>query len=179
MSGDRREAAGQARRVGRDGSRMSSFELALLIGLIVAALASWRDWRALVWLAAGAADYIITSMYFYANLPYHPAFTLLVDASVCAAIWFTWQQRWEKILYQVFLLSVAFDLLKFFNVMGSHAFATALEVANWLAILVIGGPHILEHIGWLLDAWGTPSGRVRRAYMVCTAAREDYSRKEA
>lgn len=137
----------------REDRAVSIFEFALLCGVIVAALVSWDNMRAQLWLAAGTADYIVTSGYYAARLPVHPFFTAMVDASVCLLIYFVCQrrggQRWELGVYTAFWLSV---LVGFFRLAGNVSAATyplLLEVANWIAILCIAGPGILR----LADVW--------------------------
>lgn len=155
----------------REGDDMSGFEFALLIGAMVAALVSYGDRRAWLWLAVIAANYIVTSAYYALGFPSHPFFTALVDASVCFAILLTWEHRWEKFLYWIFAGSVAVDLFRLFLVIDGNAYATALEIANWLAILAIGGPHIVEMVDARLAAWGHRNRYISRAHLFLSAAR--------
>jgi hypothetical protein len=139
---------------------MSFFESLLLVGLIVVTLLSWRQPRALVWLAAGTANYIITSAYYSYGLPAHPFFTLLIDALMCFALIDKWEYRWEAGLCWVFGVSVAIDLARLFTLIDGHAYATGLELVNWAALLTIGGPRLIE----LADA-GFDSAGHRNRYL--------------
>lgn len=150
---------------------MSLFELALLAGLIVVAIVSWGSVRAWAWLGIGASNYIITSLYYAYRLPAHPFFTLLIDAFVCFALIVKWEYRWEAVLCWVFGVSVAIDLARLFSLIDSHAYATGLELANWAALLTIGGPRILELADAGLDSAGHRSRHLRGAHRFLAASR--------
>jgi len=53
---------------------MDMFHGALLIGAIGTAVLCRKDRRALGWIAAGAANFVVTAWYQSAGLPYHAAF---------------------------------------------------------------------------------------------------------
>ena len=142
---------------------MSVFELALLIGAFIAAAASRFELRVVLWIAAGVADYVVSSAYYALGLPFHPFFTAMADCSVCLAIYFLARYRWELWLWRAFQLSVAVSILQMLRLLpGAYAYALMLEICNWLAIFVLMGKGLLEalHYGFGdLDrhsAWGLP-----------------------
>jgi hypothetical protein len=139
---------------------MSFFEALLFAGLVVVTLLSWRCPRALAWLAAGTANYVITSAYFAYGLPAHPFFTLLIDALVCFALIVKWEYRWEAALCWIFGVSVSIDLARLSLLIDGHAYATGLELVNWAALLTIGGPRLIE----LADAWLDHAGYRNRYF---------------
>src|SRR5882724_10949682 len=124
-------------------SGMSPFETALLCGVIVAALVSWNDWRALLMLAAGTSDYIVTSAWYDYGLPLHPCFTAIVDSSVCLLIYLTAMRfggrRWQLPLFTVFQFSVLVSFTKLFDGPSDYLYALLLELVNWAAITIIVG----------------------------------------
>lgn len=122
---------------------MSVFELALLCGVIVAAVLSAGNYRAWLWLAVGTADYLVTSAYYDAGLPQHPFFTSMVDASVCVAIYLVCKRygghRWELPLYTAFQFSVLVSFTKIAGLASPYSYELLLEVANWLALFSVIG----------------------------------------
>lgn len=150
---------------------MSPFEMALLAGLIIVAAISWGNPRAWVWLGVGAADYVVTSVYYAYGLPSHPFFTLLIDALVCFALIVQWDYRWEAILCWIFGVSVSIDLARLFVLIDSHAYATGLELVNWAALLVIGGPRLIELANARMDSAGYRNRYLRRAHLFFAASR--------
>lgn len=118
---------------------MSVFEQLLLCGLTIAALLNWGNWRAWAWLAAGAASYIVSSLYFNAELPLHPFFTALCDAAVCMLIYQFGRVRWELPLFAVFQFSVLVSFTALLRLPDAYQYALLLELANWAALLIIGG----------------------------------------
>lgn len=132
---------------------MDIFQNALLLGALGAALLCRKDRRALAWIAVGVGNFVLTSFYEAKGMPWHPAFTGFVDASVCLAIYFFGRFRWEMRLWNVMQLSVLVSILRMVGVIDTHyAYVVALEVCNWLAILVIGGTRALQlvdrYLGW-------------------------------
>lgn len=150
---------------------MSRFEFALLCGLVIVVLLSWGRAREMVWLTAGAVDYIATSIYYAYGLPSHAFFTLLMDALVCFALIVKWEHRWEAVLCWIFGISAAIDLGRLFLLIDSHAYATGLELANWAALLTIGGPRLIELADVGLDIAGHRSRYLRSANIFFAASR--------
>jgi hypothetical protein len=128
---------------------VSIYQKALLGFAVVAAVISADDRRALLWILAGAADFIITTAYQRSGIttPPYPLVTGIADAVVCLALWWFWDRRWEKYLFLIFQLSVLISLFRLIRVIDTnYAYVTALEVCNYLALLVIGGTHLLGKV---------------------------------
>lgn len=132
---------------------MDMFHGALLTGAILTAVLCRKDRRALGWIAAGAANFVVTAAYQDAGLPHHAAFTGFMDAAVCFGIYYFATQQWEMLLWRVFQGSVLLSILHMVGVIKSHTdYVIALEVCNWLALGVIGGTKTLQlvdrNLGW-------------------------------
>ena len=126
---------------------MNEFQMALVIGALIAALIAFRLPRAWRWIAAGAASFVASTAYYRYGLPYYPAFTLVCDASVCLAVYAFAKERWEERIYNIFQLSVLISLLYMSNVIADHwLYVVSLELLNWAALLTIGGTAILDRI---------------------------------
>lgn len=132
---------------------MNEFQIALLIGAVVASLLSMRLPRAQIWLLTIAAAFAFSTAWQRAGLPFHPAFTLGCDAGVCLAIYFLGREKWEIGLYRIFQASVLTSLiflagpLEVFGAvfrMSNYGYVVMLEAWNWLALLVIGGVGLSE-----------------------------------
>lgn len=122
---------------------MSDFEKALLATLLLAALVNFNHPRALMWLAAGACSYIISSLYYETGAPLHPFVTALCDATVCLLI-YSYSVRyggvkWELPLFLVFQLSVLISFVQLFRVEADYVYALSLELVNWAALFIIIG----------------------------------------
>lgn len=120
---------------------------ALIVGMLV-----FDNRRALAWLLVGVIDFIVCAVYQQVDpqiVPY-PMFTGLVDASVCLGIYLLGRYRWEVWLFRVFQLSVLFSVLRLFEIIDTtYTYVAMLELANWLALFVIGGTHLLRHVNGL------------------------------
>lgn len=136
---------------------MSEFQLALLIGLLITGLISSKLPRAWLWLACGAASFIVSTAYARYGLPHSPAFTLAGDAAVCLAVYFFGVERWEiSGIYRIFQLSVLISLFRLSGIIADQwLYIVCLELLNWAALLLIGGTAILdraraneEHSDW-------------------------------
>lgn len=145
---------------------MSVFELALLIGCVVAALVNRGEPRVLLWIGAGIADYVASSIYYAGGWPYHPFATALMDAAVCLSIYAFAATRWELLLFNVFQGSVLVSILMLANLVpDAYAYALLLELCNWAALLVMIGTGVLKAIGNArLSGWlvGPPLRRAVR-----------------
>lgn len=128
---------------------MDVFQGALLAAAIAAALLSWNNPRGLAWIAVAAVDFVLCAFYQAAEpavLPY-PMFTGLVDATVCLVLYLVGRFRWEMWLFRIFQLSVLFSVLRLFGIIETtYLYVAMLELANWLALLVIGGTSLLRHV---------------------------------
>lgn len=146
---------------------MDVFQMALVVGTVIVALITADNRRALGWLAIGVADFIVCALYqdSGATLVPYPMFVGLVDASVCLAIYTLGRYQLEIWLFRAFQLSVLFSVLRLFGVIETnYAYVAMLELANWIALLIIGGAHLLRHANGLGLLGNHPRDRVRRAY---------------
>ena len=132
---------------------MNEFQIALLIGAVIASLLSLRLPRAQLWIWTMAAAFVLPTAWQRADLPFHPAFTLGCDAGVCLAIYFFGREKWEIGLYRIFQASVLTSLLflagplEVFGTvfyMSNYGYVVVLEMLNWLALLLIGGVGLSE-----------------------------------
>jgi hypothetical protein len=132
---------------------MNEFQIALLIGAVIASFLSLRLPRAQLWILTMAAAFIFPTVWQRADLPFHPAITLGCDAGVCLAIYFLGLEKWEIGLYRIFQASVLTSLiflagpLEVFGAvfhMGNYGYVVLLEAWNWLALLLIGGVGLSE-----------------------------------
>lgn len=150
---------------------MSDADVALLIGLLVALVVSYRSNRAWGWLLAAAASYTSSTIYWRSGLPGAPLVGGLCDAAVCLAIYFYGQFKWEMWLWRLFQLSVAVNLVYLAGMAGMIAslshndFAAILEAINWIALIFIGGTAIFQMTGAPNAFAGRPWDRVRRAML--------------
>lgn len=152
---------------------MDIFQGALLVGAIGTAALCRKDKRALGWIAAGAANFVITAAYEAYGLPYHPAFTGFADASLCLAIYFVGRYRWEMRLWNVLQLSVMVSILRMLGVIQSHYdYIVALEVCNWMALGVIGGTRALQLVDRNLGWERSYRGAHQRIHLVVHSLRE-------
>lgn len=126
---------------------MNEFQIALMIGAALVALISIREPRALLWIGAGAASFVISTWYARINMPYPEAITALCDASICFLLYFAARERWEIYLFILFQGSVLVSTAYLAGVIGPHwAYIAALEGINWLALGVIGGTSALSWV---------------------------------
>lgn len=119
---------------------------ALLAGAAVAVLAlSWHEVRARYWIAAMAVNFTLCTLYQSSGLPHYPFVVGLLDAGLCLTIYFVGAYRWEMALYRIFQGSVLVSILRFSDLIETqYQYVTALEIVNWLALLVIGGTAIAQ-----------------------------------
>ncbi len=137
---------------------MDQWELALLIGAGLTAVISISDRRALLWLALGAADFAITTTYARHAIPLMPAafVTGMIDSSVALLLITFAQRRWERALGYIFQGMVLVSFVRLTGLLADHfVYVVTLELANWAALLVIGGSAIAR----LVDAFLARSAR--------------------
>lgn len=127
---------------------MHWYHLALLAGAAGAAALAWNVPRAVLWISLGALSFVSSSWWHEAGLPYGAAFGAATNLAVCYAIYALAKLRYELRVWNAFHLMILIDILWMAGMIKSHYnFAVALEVANWLGILVIGATGILERAG--------------------------------
>lgn len=132
---------------------MNEFQVALLLGAVFVAVVSSNLPRSNLWIAAGAASFIASTAWSRYGMPFPPAFTMGCDALVCLAIYFLARERWEEWLYRVFQASTLISLVYLAGpieigsvviTMSHWLYVVTLEIANWAALLLIGGTALLE-----------------------------------
>ena len=143
---------------------MSYVDTAFSIGLILALAFSIGNARAWAWLGAGAASYIVSTIYWRLGLPHAPFIGGLADAAICLAVYLWGRYRWEMIVWRLFQASVAvnvvyasilFVLIKVLHYppdfphasLLHNAYSGMLEVINAIALLWIGGNGAMQIIG--------------------------------
>lgn len=130
------------------------FEDALLLaGLIVALALSVGNLRAWGWLAAIAASYAVSAIWWRSGLP-APAFIGgVLDALICLAIYFWGKLRWEMVVWRLFQFSVLVNLITLAGDYGlvtslpHNAHSVTMEAINWLALAWIGGTGAAQNVG--------------------------------
>lgn len=124
---------------------MNIFDGALLLGLVVVWALAGRLPRARLWLASGAASYVLSTSWWNLGLPHHSAFTLFCDASVCLLIYFRGLENWELKVYKIFQFSVLVSLVRMINFEGSaDLYPVLLEGCNWAVLLLISFTALLS-----------------------------------
>ncbi len=172
--------ADRAARFGRGGDcsygghALNEFQLAILVGAIIAALISYKLPRALLWMFLGGTVAVACDFYYAYGLPRPAAFTLASDALLCLSIhWFA-KERWELRIFNIYQLSVLISLLRLPGVIASpYVYTLLLELLNWAALLFIAGTAILGRVGagdyLFYRDWRS---RVHRAYTYLRSPRE-------
>lgn len=134
---------------------MHWYQSLLLAGAVIAGYLAWNVPRAILWISLGALSFVASSWWHDAGLPYGAAFGAATNVFICFMLYAYALQRWEMRLWNVFHGMILIDLLYLSGVVRSHYdFAVALELANWLALLVIGATGISERA-----SRGVPAGR--------------------
>jgi hypothetical protein len=132
---------------------LDQWELALLIGAAVVAAVSISDYRALLWIALGVADFALTTTYARHALPWMPAafVTGVMDAAVAFLIITYAQRRWERALGYVFEFMVLVSFTSLTGILHDHfVYVISLELANWAALLVILSGSVARQANGLL-----------------------------
>jgi hypothetical protein len=126
---------------------MHWYQFALLAGAVIAAALAWNVPRAVLWISLGGLSFLASSWWHDAGFPYGAAFGAATNLAVCYAIYALAQLRYELRVWNAFHLMILIDLLRMAGVIKTHyTFAVSLELANWLAILIIGTTGILERV---------------------------------
>ncbi len=158
---------------------MSEFQIGMIVLCGVAALVSWRNWRATGWIAALAGSFLASSFYWRTGLPYGEFFAGICDATVCLLIYAFGKYRWELAVWRMFQAMLLVNILYLAGNIGifyrvDHVFyASILEALNILILLTIGGVAVLQRIGSngsFLSSWP----RVHRALLALRARRRSH-----
>lgn len=140
---------------------MDIYQTALLIGACIAALLNINQPRALVWIGVGAADFALTDLYYFHQIPWlpHPFVTGVADATVVIALATYGLHRWERLVRYAFIGMVGVSAAYLWGIIHDRTtYAEWLEVANWLALLFIGGTGMLRLLDGFLVEQGSRSG---------------------
>jgi len=128
---------------------MHWYHTALVAGAAAATVLAWNVPRAVLWVSLGVLSFLVSSWWHEAGLPYGAAFGAATNLAICYAIYALAQLRYELRVWNAFHLMIVLDLLYMAGVIRTHyTFAVSLEVANWLALAVIGTTGILERVGY-------------------------------
>lgn len=130
---------------------------------IVSALAG--NWRGVMWIAAGAAVFVVTAAYDVRGGEHHALVTGFFDGALCLAVYFFGRRRWEMWLWRIFQCSVLISILHAFDAVGGpYWYVVWLELCNYAALIWIGGIGLAGLVG---DAGGygdrAPHRTFRRA----------------
>lgn len=135
---------------------MSIDDTALAIGIVFALAFSVGNMRAWGWLLAGAASYIVSTIYWRVGGSDAPFVAAMCDAMICLAIYFKGKMRWETVTGWLFIGAVAINGLYYLNTIGVapewaslryNDYAFTLLGINWLALFWIGGTGAAQIIG--------------------------------
>lgn len=160
---------------------MDIFQTALLIGAVVVAAVNFNQPRALLWIALGAANFVLTDLYFYYAIPWlpHAFVTGVADAFLVILLATFGVHRWERFVRYAFALSVLLSMAYLLGwIPDRTSYAIGLEGCNWLALLVMFGTGVLrladarvDH-GFMGSGSRTGLGRyLHWARVVCDAER--------
>ncbi len=158
---------------------MTDVDLSLLVGLLFAAMASYRNPRGVVWLGLAAIDFIASTAYWRSGLPYAEGVAGACDAAVCLAVYFAGKERWELGVWRLMQISVAINFLYLagnigiFSDIPHETYSIMLEAINWILLLFIGGMGIMQRIGVSNAGAHRPWNRVRRALLALRAQRTE------
>ena len=131
---------------------MSAYFVMMAVAAFLAAVSciAFGQWRGLLWICVGAASFIVSVFYAYSGLANYPSVALLLDAAVCLAIYFRYEQAWEKLVYVCFLVMVSINLVfqaslwGFLSPIDVSVYSGALEVVNYAALVIIGGTPVFQ-----------------------------------
>lgn len=160
---------------------MSGYTLALLIGAVIVAAINYNLPRAALWIAVGALNFALTSLYFHSGLaPWwlpHAFVTGIADAVTAILLAIFGAHVWERLVRYCFMLSVLISMSMLLGwIPTEYAYRTGLELCNWLALLVMGGHGLLrlaDDRGLVeQDARAGARSIVHRARMVLDAPRQ-------
>lgn len=136
---------------------MHWYQTAILCGYLAAIFIAWRVPRAVLWAGLLALSFVVSSWWHDAGLPYGAAFGASTNVAIGLLIYAIAEKRYEMRIWNCLHLMIVIDILYLAGWIASHTFfAIALELANWLAILVIGAAGLLERAGY-----GMGTGRHR------------------
>lgn len=136
---------------------MHWYHFALIGWAIAVGLLAGKTPRAWLWIAAMAASFVVSVVYL--NFPGprwlpQPGIATMCDAVIVISIREIGRDRWEIYgLGALFMISVSLSLVQTFAIIAgfppqlpSEVYALALEIINYLALILIGGVGLLDRI---------------------------------
>lgn len=122
------------------------YHAALLVGYAVAGVLAMNIPRAMLW--TGASLFVVQAsfMWWQAGLPNGAFVGGLLNLAICFALYALARRRWEMRLWNCYHLMIILDILYLSGLVERSHFVIALEMANWLAIAIIGGAGIMERV---------------------------------
>jgi hypothetical protein len=154
---------------------VNSFQIALLVAALITAAVSRHQPRALLWISAGAASFVLSTAWARYGLPYPAWFTGVCDATVCLLVYFFGRQKWEMGIGYLFQASVLLSIGYLTGVIGPHyAYVIGLEAINWAALLLINLTVVASMLGrnGVHFGWGT-RGSIRWTDRALHAKRQE------
>jgi hypothetical protein len=128
---------------------MTIFTAALALGALVVAALNYNQPRVLIWLAIAAFNFVATYVYFdFAPwwMP-HAFVTGVADALVVILLSIFGTHVWERLVRYCYMLSILCSMSFLLGWLpDQYAYGTALEICNWLALLVMGGHGLLRFV---------------------------------
>lgn len=127
---------------------MHWYQTALLVGAVIVGILAWNVPRAVLWISLGGMSFVAGSGWHDAGLPHGAAFGAFTNFMICFALYAVAELRWEMRVWNCFHLMIVLDILYLTGFIESHYdFAVGLEIANWMALLVIGAAGLMQRIG--------------------------------
>lgn len=145
----------------------SVYNIVILSGVAAATLVAWGIWRNVCWLLALAAVYMASVLWWRAGLPHPELISGVLDFAVIGAIFWYGKQIWELRVWYLFQLMLLINLVYLAtHPWLDHAiYASALEIVNVAAIMLIGGVAGFQKAGMTngraFDPWLSVFGRMR------------------
>lgn len=128
---------------------MTIYQMALLIGAIITVAIAHQVPRAMWWVLALALSFVLSTMWQEFGLPHREAFGTVTDLAIVAVMYVYAMQRWELWVMNCVILMILFNwiyALRYagLDVLPHYWLITGLEVANWMAIIIISATGLLE-----------------------------------
>lgn len=127
--------------------------------------------RAKNWIIAGAASYVVSMAYQILGFKFYSIFSIVCDSFICFLINFYGKYLWEKILWQLWKISVFVSALYIYGIIYNEFYHEFLiECVNWISVGWIFGLIFFER--QVLSCQGNGL-----KYLLLTRARRIYTQK--
>lgn len=118
---------------------MTRYDVCVAIAYIISFIAI-RNKRAKNWLIIGAVSYVVSMAYQFSGLKFYRIFAGTCDSFVCILINFYGKYLWEKILWQLWKISVLVSILSVYGIIYNEFYYKLLiECVNWGLIGWVSG----------------------------------------